>query len=270
MEFFLKRREQFRQHQILSITIALIQLSASAAALITKDFYQRSISISLRSAIHGVDLVSLFAAAVLIASILLAKNGSVRAFMVWPGLLFYILYTNAIFAFDGVYTGFFFLYIALLSLSSFTLGSMLLNLDTSQIRRSISGHMPVRSISIFFILVIIILVPAWLSLIVPAITNGQSPFSNAVFVLELAYSMPAYVFTVLWMRKHRTWGFIMAGMLLIKATSMGLIVTISEAILFLNQSAINYWIASFFLLFTLASLYLTIVFLSKLRLRLDN
>jgi hypothetical protein len=270
MEFFLKRREQYRQHQIISITIALIQLIVSTVALLSKDFYQGAYSSTLGDAIRGLDLISLLAAVALIAVIFMTKNGSVRAFMVWPGLLFYLLYTNAIFAFDGVYTGFYFLYIALLGLSTFALGSLLLNLDTSQIRRTISGHMPANAISVFFVLVAIILVPAWLSMIVPAITNRQSLFSNAVFVLELAYVIPALIVTVLWLRKHRTWGFIMAGILLIKATSMGLIVTLGETILLYNHYAINYWIAGFFLVFTLAGAYFTFIYLSKLHLRLDK
>jgi len=270
MEFFLKRREQFRQHQIISITIAVIQLIVSAVGLMTRDFYHGTISPSIELAVHGQDLVSLLAAAVLVASILLAKIGSVRAFMIWLGILFYTLYTNAIFAFDGIYTGFFLIYIAQISLSSFALGSMLLNLDTTQMRRSISGHMPVKSISIFFILVVIILVPAWLSLIVPAITNGKSPSSNAILVLELAFIMPAFVGTILWLWKRRTWGNILAGVLLIKATTLGLVVTAGEAILLSNHSIINFWIAGFFLLFTLAGLYFTIIYLSKLRLRIDN
>jgi hypothetical protein len=270
MEFTLKRREQFRQQQIISIIIAVLQMIVSAVGLISGHFYDGTISPSIEPAVHGLDLVSLFAAAVLVASIFLAKNGSVRALMAWLSILFYTLYTNAIFAFDGVYTGFFFIYIALLGLSSFAFGSMLLNIDTTQMRHSISGHMPVKSISIFFILVVIILVPAWLSLIVPTIINGKSPISNAIFVLELAFTMPAFVCAIMWLWKRRTWGIIMAGVLLVKVTTLGLVVTAGEAFLFYNHSAINFWIAGFFLLFTLAGLYFTIIYLSKLRLRLDN
>jgi hypothetical protein len=270
MEFFLKRRELLKQHQILSITIALIQLVGSAIALIIEDFYQNTISSVPSSAIKSLDVVTMLAAAALLVSVFLAKNGSVRAFMVWPGLLFYVLYSNAILAFDGIYTGLFFIYVALLSLSTFTLGSMLLNLDTSQIRRSISGHMPVKAISIFFGVLVFIVVPIWLKLMIPAITSGQDPFSNAIFVIEMAYIMPAIVYTIILLSKHRTWGSIMAGILLIKVTSMGLIVTVGEAILILDHAAINYWSAGFVILFTVASLFFTSLYLSKLRLLLDN
>jgi hypothetical protein len=83
----------------LSVIDALLVLLASVAGIFLKGIYARETPSGALQAI-GQDIVNLAAVVVLCSAAYFVSKGSVKAFLVWSGVLLYLLYGYSIYAFD--------------------------------------------------------------------------------------------------------------------------------------------------------------------------
>ena len=112
-----------RAEQILSFIIATLMALQSAGGLIIRGLYRDNARVT--SASRGNDLVTLVVAVpLLLGSSAFARKGSLRARLVYLGLLYYELYNNMYYLFGTAFNRFFLVYEALfvLSASAFVLG----------------------------------------------------------------------------------------------------------------------------------------------------
>lgn len=100
----------------LSVIDALLVLAASAAGLLLKSIYARETP-SWAVQGRGQDIVNLVAVVVLCMAAYGVNKGSGKAFLVWSGVLLYLLYAYSIYAFDVHLNRLFLVYVAILGLS---------------------------------------------------------------------------------------------------------------------------------------------------------
>src|ERR1700694_500296 len=83
----------------LSVIDALLVLIASASGIFLKSVYARE---TPSWAVQGIaqDIVNLVAVMALCIAAYFVNNGSLKAFLVWSGVLLYLLYAYIIYAFD--------------------------------------------------------------------------------------------------------------------------------------------------------------------------
>jgi hypothetical protein len=74
----------------------------------------------------------------------LARRGSVRATLVWPGLLAHLAYNDAFYLFGAALNAFFPLYVAVLVLAVAALVAALVRLDVAAASTAFSSGTPVR------------------------------------------------------------------------------------------------------------------------------
>ena len=87
---------------VLSVIIAVLALIASAGGLIFKDLYQDNAFV--RTTWLGNDAVTLFLAVpVLTTAMVLTERGSMKAQLVWLGMLDYMLYNYAFYLFGAAF-----------------------------------------------------------------------------------------------------------------------------------------------------------------------
>lgn len=102
----------------LSIIIAILMVVASLGRLFIEDIYLDNLLV--RAGWLGNDLVTLCVAVpLLITSMVLAKNGSSLALLVWLGMVLYTLYNYAFYLFVAAFNSLFLVYAALFTLSIF-------------------------------------------------------------------------------------------------------------------------------------------------------
>lgn len=257
----------------LSGAIAVLLFSATVGGLYLPGLY-RDVPYNAVQA-QGQDLVSLMVGLpLLIISLLYTIRGSERALLVWLGTLMYILYTYLTYAFNSVFNEFFLVYVALVSLSFFTLVNALLHIDAKQLRLHFSEKTPVKTVSIYLLAVALLVFLGWMKQILPALLTGQLPESitlartpsNPVFVLDLALLLPAFCLAAIWLWRRQPWGYILGGIFLVKALTLTL--AILSMSWFMYQTHIQgldivstvIWIA-----IALASLVLTVFYLVNLQ-----
>ena len=184
-------------------------LTASASGIFLKSICARE---TPSWAVQGIgqDIVNLVAAVVLFIAVYFVNKGSFKAFLVWSGILLYLIYAYVIYAFDVHFNSLFLMYVAILGLSFYALVVSVIHLNVEGIQayfcqyHSKSGER--------------VLTGAWHP-ILPALAKGGDPGSvdrkipqsvlqanlptNPVHVLDLGIYLPAMLITglLLWRRK---------------------------------------------------------------------
>lgn len=205
----------------LTLPIAVLLAIAAGGGLLVPDLYRDNPSI-LAQAI-GQDLVSLaIALPILIASGLLTQRGSSRARLIWLGVLVYLIYTYVTYAFAIQYNSLFLVYVALLGCSLYALIGGLATTDVAAIKAGFTGKAPVKTVSIFLAVLAVLFYLLWLSEIVPPMMAGEVPQSvledgtptNAVYVVDMAWILPAFAITAGKLWRKQALGYTLAGTLL--------------------------------------------------------
>jgi hypothetical protein len=109
----------------LSVLVACLVLIASGAGLLIKSLYARE-TMSWTVQAYGQDIANIVAAATLFIAVFFVNKESVKAFLVWIGVLIALIYPYIIYAFDIHFNSLFLVYVAIVGLSFYTLlGSMI-------------------------------------------------------------------------------------------------------------------------------------------------
>jgi hypothetical protein len=120
-------------------------------------------------------------------------------------------------------------YVALFGLSLFALIIGLVGTDAQQIRAGLVGRAPTRLVATYLIVLAVMVTAMWLAEEVGALMRGTVPSSvqqfetatKIVHVFDLGLVLPAFALAVMLLR-DRPWGYVLAGILLVKATAIGL------------------------------------------------
>jgi hypothetical protein len=201
--------------------IAFLVAIAAGVGFFVEDFY-RDAPLNAAQAV-GQDLITLVVAfPVLVVSAILALRGSLRAHLVWLGVLGYLVYTYASYALAIEFNSLFLVYVALLGLSLYTLIGGLATTDFAETKAHFSRGTPVKAVSIFLGVVAALFYFMWLSEDIPALIAGEVPQgiieaeapTDVVHVLDMAWILPANVLTAIWLWRRRALGYALAGTLL--------------------------------------------------------
>jgi hypothetical protein len=204
-----------------TLPIGILLMIAAGSGVFKSSLYRDNPSL-LAQAI-GQDFISLVIVfPTLIISAFLASRGFPRARLVWLGALAYLVYTYASFAFDIRFNSLFLVYVALLGCSLYALIGGLMTADVAGIKESFSENTPVKAISVFLAVLAVLFYFMWLSEIVPALIAGTIPQniqdsgtpSNAVYVLDMAWILPALGITAVFLWRRKALGYTLAGALL--------------------------------------------------------
>jgi len=178
----------------------------------------------------GQDIINLFLVfpALLISAYYLSLK-SFRAFLIWIGLLIYMLYSYILYAFFIHFSPYFLIYVAILGISFYTLLFSLINTDYKEIENYFN-YIKNKIVSLFFFVVVIIFSVLWLSDIFKAYFSNTLPksiidtglFINPVQVLDLAILLPATVIIAYLLFRKKLSGYFFSLPMITFFTAMGI------------------------------------------------
>ena len=206
----------------LTLPIAFLIAIATGSELFVDGLFRGDTPSFVAQAI-GQDVVTLAVALpALVVGGVLASRGSERAWLVWLGVLVYLLYTYVIYAFQVRFNPLFLIYVALLGCSLYALVGGLATTDFERIKARFTERTPVKITSVFLGTIIVLFYLSWLGEVVPALIAGEVPKSvtdngtptNGVHVLDMAWMLPAMGLTALWLWRRLAIGYALAGVLL--------------------------------------------------------
>jgi len=214
-----------RPYYVMGSLIAVMLAVTAAGGLFAPEIYDPFLeNKALLAGLPVQDLVSLIAAPLLVAAMVLAGRGSVRGFVGWTGLLVFAAYYYAFYCFGYLYTIFYPLYLAIMGLSVYALAGLLTSVDVNLFMQSVRDKMPVRFISLVLAMPLL-LVPLWSMGILQGIRTQQAAEADLVFVLDLSFMIPAMTFAAVQIWRRRPVGYLLGGVLLVKAAISGILLT---------------------------------------------
>jgi len=158
----------------LSAALVLVASVASAVTFFAPDVLRGPAV--MNGPARGAALVVLVAAVpVVIGSTVWAARGSVRAPVVWLGGLAYLLYNAVLFLFFTPFNRLFLLYVAMLSLSIWSVIALIRRLDPHALRERFAPRFPARTIAGYLWVIATLNALAWLVRIVPTVARDDPP-----------------------------------------------------------------------------------------------
>jgi hypothetical protein len=212
----------------MSVVIAILLAITAAAGLVDPSIYAPFVrNPALAAGLPVQDTVSLLVAPLILLAVYFARRGNLRAWIIWVGLLTYATYFYAFYCFGFVYTVYYPLYLAIMGLGIYTLIGLLTGIDPAAFVPPLETKLPVRLLSVI-LGVPLLLVPVWLMRIQERINTQQVGDGDLVFVLDLALLIPALTLTAVQLWRRRPIGYLLSGVLLVKAFVTGLLLTLGS------------------------------------------
>ena len=263
-------RSKLKPYFVLATVVTVLLLVASTGGLFVKSIYAQVIPADLLPGAYGQDLLSLLVVPVLGVSLYFAVHGSARGLITLAGILGYVAYAYALYTFEGLYSVLFPVYVALLGASIYALVGILTNVNGEVYRLYIGERMPDRIIGLYLFSVDVLIVPIWLWIIAKTISTGElSTGFNTVYVLDLAVLLPAFLVGAILLWRKTSSGYILSGVLLIKAMTLGLSIVFGYVFQIVYGITVSLGRGGLYLVLTIAGVILTVAYLRNLKKPVD-
>ena len=205
----------------LTVPITILLALAAGCGIFINGLYRDTPGLVAQAI--GQDAITLMIALPALAiAAFLTSHGSQRARLIWLGVLVYVAYTYASYAFGIRFNPLFLIYIALLGCATYALIGGLATTDWAGIKAGFTERTPIRAVSIFLLVIAGLFYLMWLSEAIPASLTGIPPQSvkddgtptNVIHVLDMAWLLPALVITAVSLWRKQPVGYALAAALL--------------------------------------------------------
>ena len=170
------------------------------------------------AALRGGDLVTLLLVVPgLIVATLLARRGSVRARLVWGGLLGYGVYNFAFYVFGAAFNDLFLAHVVAFAASIYALIAWATELDASSVAARFDARAPRRAVAVLLLTVAAVFATLWTTFsLIYAVTGHLTlgaatlPGMHLVFALDLSLMAPSMAAGGVWLWRRKPWGYVLA------------------------------------------------------------
>jgi hypothetical protein len=210
-----------RSAYVVSGALAVVATVAAAATFFIPGVL-RGPAVMNGSARGTALVVLVVAIPALLLSMRAAAAGSVRALIVWMGAIAYIAYQAVLFIFATPFNQLFLLYLAMFSLSFWSVVSILRQVDLESLRARFSRRLPVRGLATYALIMVVLNALAWLRNVVPGVLSSTPPSwldgtgmsTNPIYVQDLAFWLPLTAVAAILLWRRRPWGYLVIGSIL--------------------------------------------------------
>jgi hypothetical protein len=222
----------------LSIAAALLAVAGSVIGLAVTSIYAGLTPAFLPQAIAQ-DIANLiFASPALLVLAGLALRASLRAYLLWLGVLTFTVYNYVIYTFSIPFGPLFLLWVAVLGLCIYALIGGVTAVDHRAVAARFASQRPVTVVAWFLIITAVLFGLLWLSEDVPALLGGVRPQSvidmalptNPVHILDLAFFLPAVIATAVLLLKRKPLAYTVAPALLVFLILTGVPILITPVV----------------------------------------
>jgi hypothetical protein len=224
------RNDNFKWCYVLSIlTVGLATIAAVGGLTISKLYNDAEL---IRRIWKGNDIVTLaLVVPLFIITMLLSKRGSIHARLVWMGLLGYTLYNYAFYLFGAAFNKFFLLYVAIFALSVYALIIGLSSINMRALKTGLTKTKAYKWISVYLLFIALPLGLFEVNQCINYVITGNSPTAPPlIFALDLSIIVPNSALAAILLWKGSVWGYVLGTIMLVKAFTYGLVLSITTAL----------------------------------------
>jgi len=222
----------------LSIAAGLLAMAGSVIALAVDSIYAGLTPYFLAQALAQ-DIANLAVASLaLLVLAALALRGSLRAYLLWLGVLTFSVYNYVIYTFSVPFGPLFLLWVVVLGLCIYALIGGIAAVDHREVARRFTSRRAVIVTGWFLIITALLFGMLWLSEDVPALLAGIRPQSltdmalptNPVHILDLAFFLPAAIATGVLLLKRKPLAYTLAPPLIVFLILTGVPIMITPGV----------------------------------------
>jgi hypothetical protein len=255
-----------RPYFILSALTASLLALVCGGSLIMKGIYHPFVPQHLIPEAYGQDVLSLLAVPMLVLSLATAWRGSLRGLISLAGLLLYVAYAYALYAFGSIYNVFFIAYIALIGLSIYAFIGLVTHIPVDAYRSRIKAEFRARAVSIYLFAVAVLIATIWIVILVRTMAiKALSTGINTVYVLDLALLLPAFFLSASWLWRRKPLGYLLSGILLVKAVTLGLSIVLGKIVAYAQLGELSIGRLGLFGMLTISGIVLLAVYMKNIR-----
>jgi hypothetical protein len=222
----------------LSVLAALLAVAGSVVGLTVASIYARLTPAFLPQALAQ-DIANLAVASpALLILAALALRGSLRAYLLWLGVLTFTVYNYIIYTYSLPFGSLYPVWIAVLGLCFFALLGGVAAVDHVAVAAHFPNRRAVQAVAWAFVVVAGFFGFLWLSEDVPALLSGSTPQSvvdmgaptNSVHINDLAFFLPAVIATGVCLLKRKPLAFTLAPAFLVFLILTGIPILITPLV----------------------------------------
>jgi hypothetical protein len=222
----------------LSILAALLAVAGSVIALAVPSIYAVLTPVFLPQALaQDIANLAVVSPAWLILAAL-ALRGSLRAYLLWLGVLTFTVYNYVIYTFSIPFGPLFLLWVAVLGLSLYALIGGVTAVDHKAAASSFTSRRAITVTAWFLIVTAVLFGLLWLSEDVPALLSGSRPQSvvdmalptNPVHILDLGFFLPAVIATGVMLLKKKPLAYSVAPAFIVFLVTTGIPILLTPVV----------------------------------------
>ena len=222
----------------LSIAAALLAMAGSLIGLSVDSIYASLTPAFLPQALAQDIANLLIASPALLILAALALRGSLRAYLLWLGVLTFMVYNYVIYTFSIPFGPLFLVWVAVLGLCIYAVIGGVTAVDHRSVMARYTSRQAVITVGWFLIITALLFGLLWLSEDVPALLASARPQSvidiglptNPVHILDLAFFLPAAIATGVLLLKRVPLAFTLAPGLIVFLILTGLPILITPVV----------------------------------------
>jgi hypothetical protein len=204
------------RHKLLWTAIALLALITAGLGIWSPSIYEGVISDEIMPGVLAQDLFSVAAAVAVLSLVPFLRQRDLPGQLLVVGLLIYFFYAFGIYTIERIYNAAYLAYLGIFSLSFFGIVYAGASLDRS-VESEVSVPGWVRNLSVGYLLVnAAVFIVLWTSQLLPLMETGEKiEFFYSIFILDLAFIMPAFLIVGVMALRGQTFGLLSVGPLLV-------------------------------------------------------
>lgn len=222
----------------LSIVAALLAIVGSIISLSVTSIYAGLTPAFLPQALAQ-DIANLAIVSPLwLILAVLALRGSLRAYLLWLGVLTFTVYNYVIYTFSVPFGPLFLLWVAVFGLSLYSLIGGVTAIDHKLVESSFTSRRAIQVIAWFLIITAALFIFLWLSEDIPALLTNTRPQSlvdmglrtNPVHILDLSFFLPAVIATGVMLIKRKALAYTLAPSFIVLLILTGIPILITPVV----------------------------------------
>ncbi len=222
----------------LSMVAALLAVAGNIIALTVNSIYAGLTPAFLPQALAQ-DIANLTVISPLwLILTTLALLGSLRAYLLWLGVVTFTVYNYVIYTFSVPFGPLFLLWVAVFGLSLYALIGGITAVDHKAVESSFTSQRAITVVAWFLIVTAVLFGLLWLSEDVPALLSGATPQSvidmalptNPVHILDLGFFLPAVIATGVMLLKRKPLAYTLAPAFIVFLVLTGIPILITPIV----------------------------------------
>lgn len=261
--------QDIKNNKTLWTIAAILALTASLTGVLKQDIYRKVVSPEWLPGTISQDLITVFVSVVLLYLAAQTKEDNVKKQIIATSFLAYLFYAYGIFVIERFYNSFYLIYIAIFTVSFWSLVYGLKSIRVSILEKARISKL-VRFISIGFLIFIPLLFYfLWTMQLLPLMQTGKKlEFAYSIFILDMVFVLPALIISAFLIIKKKGLGFVLAPILFFKAFTLLFSVGLGGVLKpYYNQRA-NLGEVGFYL--GLAAIFLVLSIINFVSLKIDK